>query len=398
MEVLGLEAGASVPEARAAFLRGVGAAGFVPSPRLREAFEVVGGGRPLAPGARLLAEVRSAEEDRLRKEVEGLAGSFFAIPVPERRARWEQLRAACTKSPPLGARLDALAPGLGVVFETAAARAPDVEELARLACDLFVLPPRLRALRRQDWLARVQTGPKETAARWRAAARELKRRHPAIAALAPELLAPGALKVRKGDRPKSRRKSKPKPTAVPDSTSSRRRKSWVYLYILAILGGNLARFLSTQNAAKTPPATISVPSKQGLSSVAQLALFAPPGSRVEQLIPLALARELEKLGARVDQAQAKAILDRVAAVRARVNDPQLARSLANQQLARELQVLGIAPESHRLDELYETYWEPAPRKEGAAATAISPAPALVPTPAPAPARPASTGAPPMDAP
>jgi hypothetical protein len=118
------------------------------------------------------------EEDRLRLEVDAFAAEFFKLALSERRRRWQELSGRCAFSPPLTARLRGLERGLDVALEKVAAT--DVRELAERVCDLFVLRPAARAVRRQEVLREMGTNP----ARWQAAARQLQTQAPPVAALA----------------------------------------------------------------------------------------------------------------------------------------------------------------------------------------------------------------------
>jgi hypothetical protein len=122
------------------------------------------------------------EEDRLRIEVDAFAADFFKLAGPERRRRWQELRGRCAFCPPLAARLDGLEKGLDVALDKVAAT--EMRDLAERVGDLFVLRPAARAVRRQELLSEMGS----SAGRWQAAARQLQKQAPTVAALAPGLV------------------------------------------------------------------------------------------------------------------------------------------------------------------------------------------------------------------
>ncbi|WP_439621922.1 hypothetical protein [Gemmata sp.] len=77
------------------------------------------------------------------------ARRFWSLPPAERREEWAALGAGVPPGP-LTERLAALRAGLDVTAEPV----PDAaaEEVAGVARELFVLPPRARAVRRNEWL------------------------------------------------------------------------------------------------------------------------------------------------------------------------------------------------------------------------------------------------------
>jgi hypothetical protein len=150
----------SSAEARSALLREVTRAGFVPPP-----------------------EAPLAEESRLRVEVDDFAASFFATPAGARRQRWQALSAECASSPPLGARLAALQPGLGLDLRLEDIGNPRTAQLASHVAGLFVLAPAARAPQRQA----VLRGMQADIAGWEETARQFQAVAPALAALEPTL-------------------------------------------------------------------------------------------------------------------------------------------------------------------------------------------------------------------
>jgi hypothetical protein len=181
-EQLGVVADAPPAEVRAALLRRLPEAGFVPPPAWRRACRVLSG--EAVHGA-VDEDVRLAHDDRLRAEVEEFTRGYWGLAPEQRRRRWETLRAGCS-SPPLTARLEALEAGLDAAAEPGGIgrEGPELAELAALIRSLFVLRPAERALARQEFLLRVRRQPHS----WERAAKRLRRRYSNLAALDPGLV------------------------------------------------------------------------------------------------------------------------------------------------------------------------------------------------------------------
>jgi hypothetical protein len=180
---LGLDPAASPDEARAAFLRLLDEADFVPPASWRRAWQALD--RTAAPKHVTPAEgeISEEEEDRLRGGVVAFAGSFWGLPLGERRERWRELAECCGPVPPLRAWLRQLVPALPVEAAVPAPDDPLAGRLAEQVQQLFVLPTPARTVQRQEFLRQLQ----EPAA-WRSAARRLRKRLPALAALQADLL------------------------------------------------------------------------------------------------------------------------------------------------------------------------------------------------------------------
>jgi hypothetical protein len=170
-EVLGLPPDAPAEVATSAFLAGLPAAGFVPPGAAVAALNTLAGTALPADG-----------ESNLRAEVEEFAARFWSLEPAGRLAAWHALG---NRSPDeaASARLLALQPGLGVT--TTPQGDPLAEEVAVLARELFVLPPRQRAIRRNEWLLASAGRHRELTA----AAAGLAQTEPALAALEPVLFA-----------------------------------------------------------------------------------------------------------------------------------------------------------------------------------------------------------------
>lgn len=175
-EVLNAPADAGPDAAVSAFLRALPADGFLPPAEKAAAVNALAG-TSLPVGKDYDAD------ELLREEVRAFAANFWTLPPAERLTAWADLSRRATGERAAAALL-ALEPGLDVDADPLPD--PGAEELAALARALFVLPPRERAIRRNEWLAaRASDG-----ALWPqviAAFAELRRLAPARAALDPQL-------------------------------------------------------------------------------------------------------------------------------------------------------------------------------------------------------------------
>src|SRR5262249_18582312 len=109
---LGIPCEASEREARAAMLRKLAEANFVPAQAVQESFEywTRPEGDRIFPS--LVEQAFVEEENRLRDQVEAFARDFFTLDRDRRRHRHQTLLRQCVWSPPLTFRLEALEPGL----------------------------------------------------------------------------------------------------------------------------------------------------------------------------------------------------------------------------------------------------------------------------------------------
>jgi hypothetical protein len=181
-EQLDLPEGAGPEEARAAFLRQLPDADFVPPTNWCQAVGLLTGTR--IPGAADAAgEADAEEEERLRSEVEEYAEQFWSLALGERRQRWQSLYGRCGFAPRLRARLEGLRPGL-VVGSLPEGEDAEVLALAQEVRSFFVLRPADRAAARQALVQRMRIGWKEG----QATAKLLQQNLPSIAALEPSLM------------------------------------------------------------------------------------------------------------------------------------------------------------------------------------------------------------------
>src|SRR5262249_3835460 len=108
-QLLGVQEGASSGEARRAYFRKLRESDFLPPRSLNHALRILDGMlAPAEPDEQWLFE----EEGRLRAEVTSIAEEFFALPVTQRRERWDALLSKCQRVSPLMARRQSLKAGL----------------------------------------------------------------------------------------------------------------------------------------------------------------------------------------------------------------------------------------------------------------------------------------------
>jgi hypothetical protein len=160
---------------------------FVLAPRDRNAIDVLRG-RSLAAGYALEEEARRAVLSELRREVQEFAVAFYNLPPHNRRERWEALRLACASQPALTERLRAMEPGLSIDRGAISDRSQSVLILAHTLCEMFVRPPRSRILRGHELLENIISGKQRPRDDWLRVAKRLKKHHPEIAALEPQLI------------------------------------------------------------------------------------------------------------------------------------------------------------------------------------------------------------------
>jgi hypothetical protein len=349
--VLGLKPGATDEAARAAFLRELRNAEFVPGPHLREAFEAVIGGRPLGADSALRDEFGRVMESKLRTEIEAFAASFFTIAPPVRAEIWSELnrRAAALGRQSLQVRLRALEPGLRVELNVAPDAAPQVKQLAGLAGELFVLRPKPQAIRRQAWLAEVHSEVVKSNEAWRRAARSLRRQYPGIAGLVPDAVSPGAIMPPRARRPTLR----PRTGQTATIAGNRFSTSVAVLVGVFIVGSNVVRqLLPTRPIAnrETPAYVAPLRSNPWPSKPAGGPGLSRPGSIADLNSLASLDLELKARGRVANPAELEQIVDRVGMTRMMSGN---GRVQAVRQLGRELQALGVAIDPAAVDKIYQ---------------------------------------------
>jgi hypothetical protein len=170
--------------ARAAFLRRLPAAGFVPPPELVTALRICAG-VPVPENEGIVAEPAHFHdrERQLRDEIDDFTRRFWTLPAGERRSEWRSLLDRCDGYTVPATRVRRLEPGLDIP-PVPTTEIGDVAVLAREVQELFVLGAAERATRRRELLDdRLQHF-----AAAEAAARRLQKQYPTVAALEPVYL------------------------------------------------------------------------------------------------------------------------------------------------------------------------------------------------------------------
>jgi hypothetical protein len=254
-EQLDLPRDVSASEARAAFLARLRDEDMMPPLRWQQAHRALAGHTSPAVTAQVLAE----EEDRLRDEVESFAVEFFRLEVGPRELRWRELRQQCAFSPPLTARLHALEPGLRVVPGQIHDN-PALGELENHLCELFVLRPHERAVRRQQLIFQSAPGVRSRLAQ---AALSLSKAQPHLAALEPTLIHQlTTWNARAAKRGSNRSKRQRQTAAIVSGGGSSGGNTWGSYWWVAIIALIIIRALSsTSSTSRTyvPPRNTFLP-------------------------------------------------------------------------------------------------------------------------------------------
>jgi hypothetical protein len=175
--VLGLPPDARAADAAGAFLAALPRAEFVPGGDAVAALNVLA--RVSAPRD---ADGETEPGLTLADEVEDFARRFWSLAPAERLAEWVALGERAPDEA-VTARLLALQPGLEVA--THVLSDPDSEEVAVFARELFLLQPRGRAVRRNEWLLANAARHEELSR----AADRIRKLRPDVVALDPHLFA-----------------------------------------------------------------------------------------------------------------------------------------------------------------------------------------------------------------
>jgi hypothetical protein len=165
-EQLSVPANATQEAALAAFLRALPGDDFLPAAERVAAVNALA--EAAAPVGQDYGVVRL-----LSDELDEFATRYWTLDPETRLATWSELSRRGASEP----RLRELEPGLDL--RTDSLTDPDADELARLFRELFVLPPRDRAIRRNTWLLENAMD----AVRWRAALAVLAGEAPEVPAL-----------------------------------------------------------------------------------------------------------------------------------------------------------------------------------------------------------------------
>jgi hypothetical protein len=142
--VTGQPAESSADEAIAAFLKSLPAAGFVPSGESVAALNALS-------GRSVPADPEMDPAATFAGEVEEFTRQFWSLDPAARQSAWKALVVRVgSGGGPVAARLKALERGLDVNVPPLAD--PAEAEVVALACELFLLAPAARAVRRSEWL------------------------------------------------------------------------------------------------------------------------------------------------------------------------------------------------------------------------------------------------------
>jgi hypothetical protein len=250
---LGVSPDASVESARAAFLRRLPGEDFVPHTALVHAARAMGVLR--SDDSRDVCarfEAVREEEEALRGEVEDFADRYWLIPPAGRRDRCSSLlmRAGDLPSRRSQIRLRELEAGLDIVGpELPASTDPDIAELARRVCALYVLRPGPRA---REWQSLLN----ETRGRiwhWKQTAAKFRALYPAIAALQPQVVEELASWE---PPPQFAPPHRPKP---PPAAAPARRQYGLLIWLICIVLSAIMQTFRPKDTAPSPPTFPALP-------------------------------------------------------------------------------------------------------------------------------------------
>jgi hypothetical protein len=230
-EQIGVDAKATLTEARAALLRQLSESDFVPPSLWPQALAILEGKRHPAAEAAALRE----QQEMLRNAVEAFAGRFWSFSVDERRRRWEDLHGACVVAPALRARLGELERGLDV--RPMEADSPQTADLVQSLQELFVLRPAERAARRRELLRRAEHEPS-----WNHTVAVIRKRYSTLAALHPGLLDKPMDADSRQQRQAALQKALFRPRrqrilVTPSPSGKKSGFAWGTIVLVAVLGG-----------------------------------------------------------------------------------------------------------------------------------------------------------------
>lgn len=201
---------------------------------------------------RPLAEV----EHRLRQEIEDFAAGYFRQPPGDRSRNWHALRLRAGPFPLLLDRLAWLEHGLSATPEAVVDKDPQVARLAREAAEMYVLSPPGRAARRDELLRAKRL----EAAKWAKAAKGLRSRHAALAALDGPLF--DALEDRRKQQRQARKLAQPAGRSA-QSGGMFEGHAWKYILAFWILLG-CARACNHTSTRRPTPTPYRVPTEYRL--------------------------------------------------------------------------------------------------------------------------------------
>jgi hypothetical protein len=262
---LGVPPDAPPADVRAAFLRRLPSAGFLPAPPLCAAATALTA-RPV-PGTK--DAVAENDDDEVRAAVTAFAREFWALPPHRRREQWRELLDRAAGDPLLAGRVRRLEAGVDLPNAADGAATPRQRQLIGMVQGLFVLGPIERAARRRELIDGL---PPPTRA-WETAALEIARDFPAHAALEPALVERLSTWSR---RPKPDARAVGRPAAtwgfqtqgglnVPQvrrpvrAAGGRRATVWPWILLVSILVGRLGSLATSDSPSTSRPAPYSAP-------------------------------------------------------------------------------------------------------------------------------------------
>ncbi len=241
--LLGVPETATGGEARRAYFKKLRESDFLPAPALGHAFRILDGKTgPVEPKEEWLLEI----ESRLRAEIESFAAEFFALPVAQRRERWDALLSRCESVSPLLARLQALKAGLDVEIRNRPLGQSHQGSLAEQLLQSFPMPPLAQAASRQAFLRQIEESTAADRLLWGNAARYLLAEWPALAVLDQDLVRQIVkLRIRLKRLSKLHKRSQQQRQAP--VAGGKKRTPWPWLMILPGVVLMIARALTPSN-------------------------------------------------------------------------------------------------------------------------------------------------------
>jgi len=247
-EQLGVHEQASPDEIRRHALEALAEMEFVPYDDWRSAYEALNGEQAKTPAGFL-----QAEEAAILRESDELASAWLRTSDQERRQRWQQLMQRSEGFRRATVRLRAMQPSLAYDTEQIKQMPPMIRELAEHAVTLSVLRPATRGARRAAIVAKYVP----EISKWEVAARTVKKDHPDLAKLAPDLINQLAKWSRKRKRaparPPAETERQPIVTTRHERQSSESSVPWWVIAIGVLIVGNAFRACATMDSPRTPP-------------------------------------------------------------------------------------------------------------------------------------------------
>ncbi|MCA9162786.1 MAG: hypothetical protein KDA62_07395 [Planctomycetales bacterium] len=246
---------------------------FVPDAVTLEAYRVLLGAQRNFFQTRESPSYSQHEESALLDEVEKFANQMFAMPLAERRQRWQELYAGVQHCLRAKARLELLWPGVSLELPEIRGEADYKSRLMGYLAELFVLRPAARAERLDEILQAMRGDSKQ----WSAAVESVRWLHKPWATVAADVLerveklpetlaaasaAASSVSVRRDygtgvGMPSIATASKP-------ASDSGSRRGWIIFVVLAIAFGLLRFFIdvSPGSRVRAPKSSTTSPSDE----------------------------------------------------------------------------------------------------------------------------------------